>query len=58
MKLTLSIKYKKNTGLLFSPAEVITLYLYGIEINATNGTKFSDEAYTYYVREAQKTVEN
>lgn len=58
MKLTLSIKYKKNTGLLFSPAEINTLYLYGISINATNGTKFSDEAYEYYVREAQKTVEN
>lgn len=58
MKLSLSIRYKKNTGLLYSPAELMTLYLYGIEINAKNGVKFSDEAYTNYIREAQKTVEN
>lgn len=58
MKLTLSIKYKKNTGLMFSPTEIMALYLYGIEISSTNGAKFSDEAYEYYVREAQKTVEN
>lgn len=58
MKLTLSIVYKKNSGAIFSAEEIKNLYLYGIDIKSTSGTKFSDTAIEYYVREAQKTVEN
>lgn len=58
MKLSLSIAYEKNSGDIFSAEEVNALYLYGISIKSTNGTKFSQEAFTYYIREAQRTVEN
>lgn len=58
MKLTFEIKYGKNTELIYSAAEILNIYLYGIKINATNGTRFSEDAFTFYIREAQKTVEN
>lgn len=57
-KLSLSLKYGKNTGMILSPTEVKSIYLYGIKINSTDGSKFSDEAFRYYIKEAQKTIEN
>lgn len=57
-KLSLSLKYGKNTGMILSPTEVKSIYLYGIKINSTDGSKFSDEAFRFYIREAQKTFEN
>lgn len=56
MKLTFEIKYGKNTGLIYSAAEILNIYLYGIKINATNGTRFSEDAFTFYIREAQKQL--
>lgn len=57
-RLTLTIKYKKNTGILFSPAEMWSLYLYGINIQGENGTSLSDESIKFYIKAAQKEVEN
>lgn len=57
-QLTLTIKYKKNQGSIFSPAEMWSLYLYGINIQGSNGTSFSNEAIQYYLNAAQKEVEN
>lgn len=57
-QLTLSISYQVNTGDVFSPAEIYSLYLYGIDIQAANGTAFSDESMSFYIRSAQMEVEN
>jgi hypothetical protein len=57
-QLTLTIKYKKNEGSLLSPAEMWSLYLYGITIQGNTGASFSDEAIQYYIKAAQKEVEN
>lgn len=39
-QLTLTIKYRKNSGLVFSVAEIWSLYLFGITINGGQGTSF------------------
>lgn len=31
-QLVLTMKYRKNTGMIFNPTEIFSLYLYGITI--------------------------
>ena len=57
-QLTLTIKYKKNTGLVFSVADIWSMYLYGIAIEGGQGSSFSNEAIRRYIEMAQKQVEN
>ena len=57
-QLTLTVKYRKNEGLLFSPAEIFSIYLYGIKIQAGDGTAFSQESMRFYIQAAQKEIEN
>jgi hypothetical protein len=57
-QLTLTIKYKKNTGLVFSVAEMWALYLYGIKIQGGEGSVFSNVAMRKYIEMAQRQVEN
>ena len=57
-RITLSIKYKKNTGLLLSPTEVWSLYLYGVDIASNDGSGFSNEAMRMYIEAAQREIEN
>ena len=57
-QLTLTIKYRKNSGLVFSVAEIWSLYLFGITINGGQGTSFSNEAIRRYIEIAQRQVEN
>lgn len=57
-QLTLSIKYQKNTGLLLSPTEVWSMYLYGIDIASTDGSIFSNDAMRMYIEAAQREIEN
>ena len=57
-QLTLTMKYHKNEGMLFSPTEIFTLYLYGIKIQAGDGTSFSAESMRFYIQAAQQEVEN
>ena len=56
--LQFTTKYKKNTGLLISARELIALYIYGIDIKANDGTKFSEDSITFYIEAAQQEVEN
>lgn len=58
MRVELNIKYKVDLEVVFSPQEIKTLYLYGINIESTDGIKFSDEAFAYYSASAQREVEN
>ena len=57
-QLTLTMKYRKNEGLLLSPTEMFSLYLYGIKIQAGDGTAFSTESMRFYIQAAQREIEN
>lgn len=57
-QLTLTMKYRKNEGLLLSPTEMFSLYLYGIKIRAGDGTAFSTESMRFYIQAAQQEIEN
>ena len=52
------IKYKKNTGKIFSSGELLSLYLYGINVRANDGTELSKKTINYYIEAAQKEIEN
>lgn len=56
--LNFTIKYRVNTGVILSPQEVFSLYLYGIDINSLDGEAFSDSSMEFYIRSAQREVEN
>lgn len=56
-RLTLSVKYRKNTGAILSPTEIFSIYLYGISIQGGDGTSFSSESMRFYIEAAQKEVE-
>lgn len=51
-------KYKKNTGLIFSPDEIIDLYFYGIPIQSKDGSELSQQTIRFYIEAAQKEIEN
>ena len=57
-QLVLTVKYRKNSGMLFSPAELFNIYLYGITIQAGDGTSFSNDSIRYYIETAQREVES
>lgn len=57
-QLTLIGKYKKDTGIVMSPDELWSLYLYGINIRSQDGTDFSNESTRFYILKAQTEVEN
>ena len=57
-QLTLIGKYKKDTGIVMSPDELWSLYLYGVNIQAQDGTDFSNENTRFYILKAQTEIEN
>lgn len=57
-QLTFNIKYRKNTGLVISVAELWELFLYGIKIQGREGSNFSDESMRFYLVAAQREIEN
>ena len=57
-QLTLTIKYKKNTGAILSASEMWSNYLYGISIQGGEGSRFSDDSMRIYLAAAQKEIEN
>lgn len=57
-QLTCNIKYRKNTGLVISVAELWELFLYGIKIQGGEGSNFSDESMRFYLVAAQREIEN
>lgn len=57
-QLTFNIKYRKNTGLVISVAELWELFLYGIKIQGGEGSDFSDESMRFYLVAAQREIEN
>lgn len=56
--ITYKAKYKKNTGLIISPSELLSLYFYGINVQSNDGTEFDLETARYYILTAQREIEN
>jgi hypothetical protein len=55
--LSCTVKYSKNNEQVFSPAELIALYLYGVRVQDRSGTSLSRESYDFYIKAAQTEVE-
>jgi hypothetical protein len=52
-----SCKYKKNTDLVLSPAELRDLYLYGINLKSKDGTEMPTYVWETKIRSAQAEIE-
>lgn len=57
-QLVLTLKTRKNDGMMFNPSEIFALYLYGITIQGGDGTAFSNESMRFYIQSAQQEVES
>ena len=56
--LSFTISYKKNEGLVLSPSELVSLYLYGIKIQNRDGTEMSSDQIETFIRSAQEQLEH
>lgn len=54
---TFKIKYRKNTGLVMSPAELLEQYFYGTPIKEQDGREMSENTIRLYIDAAQKEIE-
>lgn len=54
----LTIKYSKNTGMILSPTELLSNYMFGIPMCSNDGTKMSVTAIAQHILSAQSIVEN
>lgn len=55
--LTLTVKYRKNQGIIMSPSELDALYFYGVTIMSKDGTALSNEVKRTYIMAAQEEIE-
>lgn len=55
--LTYTLKYKKNTGALFSPSELQDLYFYGVSIRSKDGSLIPQYIWETQIRMAQEELE-
>ena len=55
--LTLTVKYRKNQGIIMSPSELDALYFYGVTITSKDGTALSSEVKRAYIMAAQEEIE-
>jgi len=55
--ITYSIKYHKNEGLVFSPEELMSLYLYGINVRSKDGSEISKDTIKFYIEASQQEIE-
>lgn len=57
MRLTLDIKYEKNGDAVLSPAELQSLYFYGIVIQDRSGKELEPYVWKHFILAAQKEIE-
>lgn len=57
-QLNLKICYSKNTGLIISPSELRSVYLFGIPLCSPDGTKMSSSDIAQHILSAQTLVES
>ena len=55
--LTLDIKYRKNDGMILSPAELKALYFYGVTIQDRSGQELSMDVWRHFILAAQQEIE-
>ena len=55
--ISFDIKYKKNTGIVISPSELQSLYLYGINVKSKDGSQMSDDTIRTHIVSAQTEIE-
>lgn len=54
----LSIRYSKNTGLVYNPTELKDLYFIGIDLQDQFGNPIPEETLNFYTKAAQREIEN
>ena len=52
-----AVKYRKNTGEIFTPEELFSLYFYGISIRSQDGTLIDNDTVRMQIKSAQEEVE-
>jgi len=57
-ELVLSIKYSKNTGLVYNATEIKNLYFIGIDLQDQFGNPIPEETINFYTEAAQREIEN
>lgn len=56
-KISYTIKYNKNTRLIMSPSELISLYFYGVDIKSQDGSSLSNETILTYIKAATDEIQ-
>ena len=56
-QITYTFKYKKNEGLVVSPEELASLYLYGVDIRSRDGSVISNDSIKMFILSAQREIE-
>lgn len=56
--ITLSIRYEKNTGLVYNQSELKNLYFAGIDLQDQYGNPIPEETINFYIAAAQKEVQD
>lgn len=54
---TYEVRYRKNDGLVISPEELTSLYFYGINTRAKDGSEISNDTIRMYIIAAQQEIE-
>lgn len=54
----LSIRYSKNTGLVYNPTELKDIYFTGIDLVDQFGNPIPEETINFYIEAAQREIEN
>lgn len=54
----LSIRFEKNTGLMYSASELTQLYFFGIPLTDPNGNTIPPETIEHYIKVAQQEIEH
>lgn len=57
-ELVLSIKYSKNTGLVYNATELKNIYFTGIDFTDQFGNPIPEETINFYIEAAQREIEN
>lgn len=56
-KIIYTAKYRKNEGLAISPAELLALHFYGVNIKSKDGSEISDDVIRAHIIFAQQEIE-
>jgi len=55
--LNLTVRYQKNSGMVFSAAELMAIYMYGSRVRDRSGQSFLTSSIEHFVKAAQQEIE-